>query len=205
MNEVIPFDFEGAAVRVIEEDSGPWFVAVDLGAALGLVNPRKAVADLDADEKGVTTSDTLGGRQTFLTVNESGLYHLIFKSRKPAAKRFRKWVTSEVIPAIRKTGKYAVSDQETDDLLQLDVCRMTMREFLEQKGRLNPEHMKLFAKEVRELNLAEGIVPTHEQRVHIGAIRTFCVYSLEFAWWVFRKKFSCSPNLYLIDEEEDVA
>lgn len=84
----------------------PWFVAKDVCGVLGLVNSRKSTASLDDDEKGVTNSDTPGGAQELTIVNESGLYSLIFQSRKPEAKAFRRWVTSEVLPSIRKYGYY---------------------------------------------------------------------------------------------------
>ncbi len=84
----------------------PWFVAKDVCDVLSIRNDRDAFARLDDDEKGVAITDTLGGRQEMNTVNESGLYSLIFQSRKAEAKKFRKWVTSEVLPAIRKNGFY---------------------------------------------------------------------------------------------------
>jgi prophage antirepressor-like protein len=80
----------------------PWFVAKDVCAALEIENSRNATARLDADEKGVRLVDTLKGKQKLTIVSESGLYALILRSDKPAAKKFRKWVTSEVLPAIRK-------------------------------------------------------------------------------------------------------
>lgn len=85
----------------------PWFVAKDVCQALLLKNPRQAISALDEDEKGVISMDTLGGRQKMNAVTESGLYELISQSRKPEAKPFRKWVTKEVLPALRKTGIYA--------------------------------------------------------------------------------------------------
>lgn len=103
------FQFESSSVRTTIRDGDPWWVAPDVCGALGINNSRQAVSRLDDDEKGVISSDTLGGNQELTIVNESGLYNLIFRSRKPEAKRFRKWVTSEVLPAIRKTGRYAVS------------------------------------------------------------------------------------------------
>jgi prophage antirepressor-like protein len=108
LNSPTPFNFGRHAVRVVVRKGAPWFVATDVCCALGYVNPRKAVADhLDADEKGVTTGDTLGGAQTLTIISESGLYALVLRSRKPEARRFAKWVTGEVLPAIRKTGSYA--------------------------------------------------------------------------------------------------
>lgn len=106
MNQVQNFAFEEHLVRVIEQDGEPWFVHNDVCRVLELRNPRDAAARLDDDEKGVGTTDTLGGPQEQIIINESGLYSLIFTSRKPEAKKFKKWVTSEVLPSIRKTGGY---------------------------------------------------------------------------------------------------
>lgn len=106
MSDLVPFCFDDKLVRIADQDGSPWFVAKDVCDVLGLVNSRKAVAALDDDEKGVTISDTLGGPQEVSIVSESGLYALIFRSRKPAAKAFRKWVTAEVLPSIRQNGGY---------------------------------------------------------------------------------------------------
>ena len=93
-------------VRVETIGGEPWFVAKDVCDALTIENHRDAVGRLDDDERGSVVVDTLGGRQSVSAVNESGLYNLIFQSRKPEARKFRKWVTSEVLPAIRRTGGY---------------------------------------------------------------------------------------------------
>jgi prophage antirepressor-like protein len=106
MSNLIPFEFESHAVRVvISSDGQPMFVASDLLATLTL--DRKALERLDADEKGVSSIHTPGGTQDMSVVNESGLYNLVLGSRKPEAKRFKRWITHEVLPAIRKTGSYA--------------------------------------------------------------------------------------------------
>ncbi len=110
MAGIIPFDFETNAVRVVMRDEVPWFVAADLCRVLEIGNPRDAVSRLDDDERdGVGITDAIGRNQITNVVSESGLYALIFSSRKPAAKRFRKWVTNEVLPAIRRTGQYAMA------------------------------------------------------------------------------------------------
>lgn len=88
------------------EQAKPWFIAKDVCDALGLTNSRKAVARLDDDEKGVTTSDTLGGPQQMNIVNEFGLYRLILESRKPTAKLFKHWIIHEVLPRLRKMSMY---------------------------------------------------------------------------------------------------
>lgn len=98
----------GVNLRTKVLDNESWFVAQDICSILGLNNITKAMAALDFDEKhGVTISNAVGNNQEVRAVNESGLYHLIFISRKPEAKAFRKWVTSEVLPSIRRTGTYS--------------------------------------------------------------------------------------------------
>ncbi len=102
----LSFSFSTQALRVIVRDGEPWFVAADVCEALSIANNRDAVTRLDDDERGVATTDTPSGQQEMTIINESGLYSLILTSRKPEAKKFKKWVTSEVLPAIRKTGRY---------------------------------------------------------------------------------------------------
>ena len=94
-------------LRVVNNDeNNPKFVARDVCAALGIINPSDAIKNLDDDEKGVEKVYTLGGVQNTLVITESGLYALIMRSNKPAAREFRKWVTSVILPTIRKTGKF---------------------------------------------------------------------------------------------------
>lgn len=114
LNTVRTFDFESQAVRSMLRDDEPWFVAADVCRVLEIGNSRDAVARLDDDEKGVGITDTLGGQQEMTIINESGLYALIFTSRKEQAKRFRKWVTSEVLPTLRRTGRFILSDDDED-------------------------------------------------------------------------------------------
>lgn len=104
---IVPFNFNGAEIRTVTKDGEPWFVAKDIALTLGIEwKGSDTTGHLDESEKGFCTVNTLGGEQQMLSVNESGLYALIFKSRKPEAVQFRKWVTSEVLPQIRKTGGY---------------------------------------------------------------------------------------------------
>lgn len=112
MNDIQVFDFEDNAVRVIEKDGEPWFVAADVARVLGYDITPHATRLLDDDEKGIHKVDTLGGKQEMTMVNESGLYHLVLLSKKPEAKKFRKWVTAEVLPSIRKTGMYVAPDAD---------------------------------------------------------------------------------------------
>ena len=104
---LVPFEYEGRQIRVISDELGdPWFVAADLLASLGL--DRKALERLDDDEKGVSSIHTPGGEQVMTIVNEPGMYNLVLGSRKKEAHRFKRWVTHEVLPAIRQTGSYTV-------------------------------------------------------------------------------------------------
>lgn len=121
-NALQVFDFNENAVRVIMKDDQPWFVAKDVCDALELTNPTEAIRPLDDDEKTTVRnseghSGERGGAQFYNIINESGLYSLVFRSNKPEAKKFKKWVTSEVLPAIRKTGSYSMGEK----LRELDI------------------------------------------------------------------------------------
>lgn len=105
-NSVVPFDFDGVNIRTFTRDDQPWFVVADVADALGYDKVSNAVRILDDDEKGAHNVSTPGGKQKMVVCNESGLYSLILRSSKPEAKRFKKWVTSEVLPAIRRNGQY---------------------------------------------------------------------------------------------------
>lgn len=101
-------------VRVIERNNEPWFVGKDVAAVLGYSNPRKALSDhVKGTHKGVTNCDTLGGKQQLTIIDEAGLYLLVLRSKLPAAEDFQEWVVAEVIPSIRKTGKYIAPKQQT--------------------------------------------------------------------------------------------
>lgn len=104
-----PFRWNGHDVRVarIDDGGGPWFVARDVGDALGLVTVLASTALLAAEDRGIDTVDTLGGPQQMVTINESGLYELTFRSRRPEARAFCRWVTGTVLPEIRRTGSYS--------------------------------------------------------------------------------------------------
>ena len=121
-----PFDFRGSAVRVVVVNDEPRFVASDVCRALGLTNTSKALNGIDSDEKGVTVADTPGGPQDVLVVSESGLYHLIFQSRKPVAVEFRRWVTAEVLPTIRRTGGYGIQTSPIPSGIDVEALRFVL-------------------------------------------------------------------------------
>lgn len=118
MNEIQTFTSdEFGTIRTTADESGePWFVARDVCSALGLGRQQDSTRYLDADEKGECLVDTSSGEQTMVTVSEAGFYSLVMKSRKPEARAFKRWVTHEVLPAIRRQGGYMVArEDETPD------------------------------------------------------------------------------------------
>ncbi|MEK3819639.1 phage antirepressor [Cytobacillus sp. FSL W8-0315] len=117
MNELTKvFQYGANVLRTVVKDGEPWFVAKDVCEVLEIKNNRDALSRLDEDEKGVDLIDTLGGRQEVTIINEPGLYSLILGSRKSEAKKFKRWITHEVIPTIRKHGAYM-----TDEVLEKTV------------------------------------------------------------------------------------
>lgn len=133
MNGLQIFNYQDTQVRTIVKDGEPWFVAKDVCGVLDIANSRDAVGRLDGDEKGVVSTDTLGGQQELQVVNEPGLYTLVLGSRKPEAKSFKRWITHEVIPALRKTGSY-----EIKPLTELEVARRYVAA-LEDRDRLQAQ------------------------------------------------------------------
>ena len=109
------FSYGRRAVRAVENGGRAWFVGKDVCAALGIANSRDAIARLDEDEIGVGVTDTNRGKRKVAIVSESGALHLIFRSNKPEAKVFRRWVTETVLPAVLRTGSYNTSDTTIDD------------------------------------------------------------------------------------------
>lgn len=109
MNEMQVFNYKSSQVRTVEINNEPWFVLKDVCAVLDLGSAHKVSERLDEDERNqIPLTDSLGRKQKTTIINESGLYNVILRSDKPEAKPFRKWVTSEVLPSIRKTGSYAL-------------------------------------------------------------------------------------------------
>lgn len=137
MSAVIPFSFEDHDIRVVTHEEQPWFVLTDVCRVLEIAKPDRAASRLEDDEKGAHTMRTLGDTQNVTIINESGLYALILTSRKTAAKRFRKWVTGEVLPAIRKTGGYiAAAPHETPEELALRAMTILQATVERQKQQL---------------------------------------------------------------------
>ena len=106
-NKIQVWNYESSEIRTVQVNGEPWFVGKDVAAVLGYSNPRDAINKrVDDEDKGVAKCDTLGGVQDLTIINESGLYSLVLSSKLPNAKKFKHWVTSEVLPSIRKHGAY---------------------------------------------------------------------------------------------------
>lgn len=130
-NNVQIFNFNQNDVRTVVIDNEPWFVARDIAKVLEYSNPRKAIIDhVDQEDKrdGVTIRDSIGRNQKPIIINESGLYSLVLSSKTPKAKEFKRWVTSEVLPALRKTGGYIVGEEQmSEDELILTAMNVLRR------------------------------------------------------------------------------
>lgn len=182
-NSITPFGYEDKLVRVVtDEESGEsLWVAKDICEVLEYKEVSKTLSKLDDDEKGTKIIRTHGGNQEMLVINESGLYTLILRSNKPEAKKFKKWVTAEVLPSIRKTGSYSLhveqdtltdtlidlvrnQQRQTDTLIELSASVLKLVESKEQRvlpfdGGRNPKIDSIQKHRLREAiqNRAEAI------------------------------------------------
>lgn len=141
MNQLQVFNnTEFGQVRTMMISGSPWFVAKDVCECLGITKHRDAVSRLDGDERGSVEVDTLGGTQQMAAVNEYGLYSLVLSSRKPSAKAFKRWITHEVIPAIRKHGAYMTGETLEQALTSPDfLIRLATELKTEQEARKTAE------------------------------------------------------------------
>ena len=136
-------------VRAVEINGEGWLVGKDVAEILGYKNTRKALLDhVDEEDKGVTKCDTLGGSQEMIVINESGLYSLVLRSKLSGAKKFRRWVTSEVLPQIRKTGGYVPISEEDDEASIMAKALEIAHRTLNKKDEL----LKAKDKEIRDLS-----------------------------------------------------
>lgn len=153
---------EFGELRIVEMNGEPWMVGRDVAQALGYTNPRKALADhVDDEDKGVTKCYTHGGTQEMTVINESGLYSLVLSSKLPSAKRFRRWVTGEVLPSIRKDGAYMTPETLQAALLNPDtmiqLCQQ-LKDEQERSERLKAanERLEPAARYAHDCLLADG-------------------------------------------------
>ena len=154
------FNFEGREIRVVGAGDKPLFVARDICAVLGLENTSMAINALEEDEKGINEVDTLGGEQRMLCVTESGLYRMVFRSNKPNAEKFRRWVFHEVLPSLRKNGVYAISRTPSGPLAPVNVERRSVLMFLHEampEAALPPKMIMQFGLSCRSMAKALGV------------------------------------------------
>jgi anti-repressor protein len=185
--DLIQHAFHGQAVRVITDERGePWFVAKDVCSVLGIGNTSMALSRLDDDEKGVSLADTPGGRQSVSTVNEPGLYALILRSDKPGAREFKRWVTHELLPEVRRTGSYSLPKDYPSALRAL-AAEAETRALLEAKVVADAPKV-LFANAVAttesDVLVSHLAVILKANGVDVGATRLFA--------WLRRDGYLCS-------------
>lgn len=185
MGAIIPFAFGDNMVRVAERDGESWWVMSDICTVLEISKPRDAAARLEDDERGSLVVDTLGGAQETVAINESGLWSLVLTSRKPEAKRFKKWLTSEVIPAIRKAGAYVAGmpgDSATDLAARADAAvRDALQRFEAQVYVLGTK-----ARAYDRLTNAEGLHSLTEAAKECGCPRDRFLAVLHAHGWIYR-------------------
>lgn len=151
MNELKIFqNSEFGTIRTLSINNEPWFIGKDVASILGYSNTRKALNDhVDDEDKGVTKCDTLGGAQEMTIINESGLYSLILSSKLPKAKEFKHWVTSDVLPDIRKHGGYLTPEKVEEALLNPDtIIKLATELKAEREARKHAELEAASAKQV---------------------------------------------------------
>lgn len=204
MSSLTVFQFNSIQVRVVVVNNEPWFVAKDLCQVLGISKYRDAISRLDDDERESFKLDTLGGKQDMITVSESGMYALVISSRKSEAKTFRKWITSEVLPSIRKTGEYKVKDKilnKSEEWLKerqesKEVRREltdSIKEYIDRHPELSPNAIKfmysnatetlnlgLFAKRTKRLKEVIGITPSSSIRDYLDSKEIICLKAVEY-------------------------
>lgn len=207
MNDIKIFESEKfGAIRTVEQNGEPWFVGKDVAEILGYTNPRKAIIDhVDTDDKckndGVTIRDAIGREYSPALINESGLYSLILSSKLPTAKEFKRWVTSEVLPSIRKTGGYITGQEElTDAELMAKALLVAQKQIEQREQRINAletANKKLLpdAEYGRHLQAKHGITTTSiakelgmsavalNKRLHELGVQ----YRQSGQWYLYRK------------------
>lgn len=166
MNELKIFkNAEFGQVRTVTIDDEPWFVGRDVAEALGYAEPRSAVSKkVDEADRGVAEMETPSGKQKMTTINESGLYALIFGSKLESAKRFKHWVTSEVLPAIRKHGVYAVDELLNNPDIAIKAFT-ALKEEREKNKALQADNARMKPKEI----FADAVA-TSKQSILIGEL-----------------------------------
>lgn len=160
---------EFGKIQVIERNGEPWFIGKEVAEILGYSNHRKALIDhVDDEDKGVTKRDTLGGKQNIVIINESGLYSLVLSSKLKKAKEFKRWVTSEVIPAVRKHGGYLTNEKIEEVLNDPDTIIKLATTLKEERAKRNEAERRL--EEAKPKMIFADAVSASDNTVLIGEL-----------------------------------
>ena len=183
MNEIQTFDFDGSGIRTLTIDDEPYFVGKDVAEVLGYERPTKAIQDhVDEEDKdAVPIQDSIGRMQRTPVINESGLYSLILGSKLPEAKRFKRWVTSEVLPSLRRNGMYAMDelldnpDLAINALQKLKEEREARRQLELQNAEMKPKALFAEAVETSSTSILIGDMAKllRQNGVEVGQRRLF--------------------------------
>ena len=205
MNDLQLFKFENKNVRTLQIDGEPWFVGKDVCNVLGYQNPSKALLDhVDVEDKlNNETLSSLGQRGGWI-INESGLYSLILSSKLPSAKEFKHWITSEVLPQIRKTGKYAPKPLSREELLakavlEADTMIKEQKELIEQKTKELEETNNKLEEQKPKVIFAESVVASDSailvrELAHLIKQNGFAIGEKRLYAWMRERGYICKGS-----------
>ena len=212
-NDIMLFDFHGNEVRVMKDaNDEPWFVAKDVADILGYRSASDMTRRIDDDEKGYAKTRTLGGVQEIVIINESGLYNCVFGSSKEEAKAFRRWVTSEVVPSIRKHGAYMTPETLKQALLNPDTLvdlalrlKSSMETVERQKMQIaeNQKQLQLQAPAVEYCNdvlSASNLHTVNSVAVHLGISAKRLNQFLIDQDWIYKQGEIYCPSCKIRDK-----
>ena len=206
MNDLQLFKFENKDVRTLQIDGEPWFVGKDVTEILGYSKSRNALArHVTAEDKEVVPiQGDLGGTQEMTIINESGLYSLILSSKLPSAKEFKHWITSEVLPQIRKTGKYAPKPLSREELLakavlEADTMIKEQKELIEQKTKELEETNNKLEEQKPKVIFAESVVASDSailvrELAHLIKQNGFAIGEKRLYAWMRERGYICKGS-----------
>lgn len=206
MNDLQLFKFENKRVRSLLIDGEPWFIGNDVAKILGYSNPRDALSKhVDKEDKdGVAIRDSIGRMQNTPVINESGLYSLILSSKLPSAKEFKHWITSEVLPQIRKTGKYAPKPLSREELLakavlEADTMIKEQKELIEQKTKELEETNNKLEEQKPKVIFADSVVASDSailvrELAHLIKQNGFAIGEKRLYAWMRERGYICKGS-----------
>lgn len=205
MNDLQLFKFENKSVRTLQIDGEPWFIGSDVAKTLEYSNPNKAIRDHVDKEDKLTERFVLSGQnRDVILINESGLYSLILSSKLPSAKEFKHWITSEVLPQIRKTGKYAPKPLSREELLakavlEADTMIKEQKELIEQKTKELEEKNNKLEEQKPKVIFAESVVASDSailvrELAHLIKQNGFEIGEKRLYAWMRERGFICKGS-----------